>query len=105
METTIYKLSDEDYASLASEIKGRLLSPCYFTGVVETTGACGEILRLTASLILYRRRPDNRNRYECYDTICGISAVWWDFLCEDESGVVADDFDFERFTNFLIEEE
>ena len=105
METTIYKLSDEDYASLASEIKGRLLSPCYFTGVVETQGVCGEILRLTASLILYRRRPDNRNRYEQHDTICGVSAVWWDFLCEDESGVVADDFDFERFTKFLIEEE
>ena len=104
METTIYKLSDEDYAALASEIKGRL-SPCYFTGVVETKGVCGEILRLTASLILYRRRPDNRNKYERYDTICDISAVWWDFLCEDEEGVITDDFDFERFINFLIEEE
>ena len=105
MKTTIYKLTDEDYAALASEIKGRLLSPCYFTGVVETKGACGEILRLTASLILYRRRPNNRNRYEHYDTICVVSAVWWDFLCEEEDGVVYDDFDFERFRTFLIEEE
>ena len=105
METTIYKLSDEDYAALASEIKGRLLSPCYFTGVVEAKGACGEILRLTASLILYRRRPDNRNRYKKHDTICGVSAVWWDFLCEGDEGVIYDAFDFERFTTFLIEEE
>ena len=105
METTIYKLSDEDYAALASEIKGRLLSPCYFTGVVETIGCNGEILRLTASLILYRRRPDNRNTYECHDTVCNVSAVWWDFLCEDDEGIVADDFDFEKFITFLIEEE
>lgn len=105
MKTTIYKLTDEDYAALASEIKGRLLSPCYFTGVVETKGACGEILRLTTSLILYRRHPNNRNRYEHYDTICDVSAVWWDFLCEEEEGVVYDDFDFERFRTFLIEEE
>ena len=105
MKTTIYKLSDEDYAALASEIKGRLLSPCYFTGVVETNGVCGEVLRLTASLILYRRRPDNRNKYERHDTICDVSAVWWDFLCEDEEGLVYDDFDFERFRTFLIEEE
>ncbi|MBR6655878.1 MAG: hypothetical protein IKL20_04675 [Alistipes sp.] len=104
MESTIYKLSDEDYAALASEIKGRLLSPCYFTGVVETKGVSGEILRLTASLILYRRRPDNRNKYERQDTICGVSAVWWDFLCEDDEGVILDDFDFEQFTKHLIEE-
>ena len=105
MKTTIYKLSDEDYAALADEIKGKLLSPCYFTGVVEAVGSCGEILRLTASLILYRRRPDNRNKYERYDTICGISAVWWDFVCESDEGVVSDDFDFEKFITFLIEEE
>jgi hypothetical protein len=105
MKSSIYKLSDEDYAALAGEIKGRLLSPCYFTGVVETQGVCGEVLRLTASLILYRRRPDNRNNYERYDTICDVSPVWWDFLCEDDEGVVYDDFDFERFRTFLIEEE
>ena len=105
METTIYKLSEEDYAALASEIKGRLLSPCYFTGVVETRGVCGEVLRLTASLILYRRRPDNRNKYERHDTICDVSAVWWDFLCEGEEGNIPDDFDFEKFITFLIEEE
>ncbi len=105
MKTTIYKLSEEDYYALASEIKGRLLSPCYFTGVVEVKGACGESLRLTASLILYRRRPDNRNKYERHDTICGVSAVWWDFLCENDEGVVFDDFDFEKFTKHLIEEE
>ena len=104
MRKTIYKLSDEDYANLADEIKGRLLSPCYFTGVVEAKGCCGEILRLTASLILYRRRPDLRNTYERHDTICGVSAVWWDFVCEGDEGIIYDDFDFEKFTNHLIEE-
>jgi hypothetical protein len=31
--------------------------------------------------------------------------VWWDFFCEDEEGVICDDFDFEKLTSFLIEEE
>jgi hypothetical protein len=105
MKNFIYKLSEEDYAALASEIKSKLLSPCYFTGVVETIGASGESLRLTASLILYRRRPDTRNTFERHDTIYGVSAVWWDFLCEGEEGVIYDDFDFEKFITFLIEEE
>ena len=105
MKSRIYKLSEEDYAALAAEIKGKLLSPCYFTGVVETTSASGECLRLTASLILYRRRPDTRNHFERYDTICNVSAVWWDFLCEGEDGIIYDDFDFEKFITFLIEEE
>ena len=105
METTIYKLSEEEYHSLASEIKSKLMSPCYFTGVVEISGRNETILRLTASLILYRRRPDNRNKYERHDPICNISAVWWDFVCEGEEGIILDDFDFEKFTTFLIEEE
>ncbi len=105
MSSRIYKLSDEDYAALASEVKEKLLSPCYFTGVAEAVG-CGEyILRLTASLILYRRRPKGHDHYDRYDTICDIAAVWWDFSCEDEEGVVLDDFDFERFRKHLIEEE
>ena len=82
-----------------------LLSPCYFTGTIEIEGREGESLRLTASLILYRRRPDKRNNHEQHDTICNVSAVWWDFFCEDEEGVICDDFDFEKLTSFLIEEE
>lgn len=105
MKNTIYKLSEEDYYALASEIKGKLMSPCYFTGVVETIGREDIVLRLTASLILYRRRPDNRNKYERHDPICNISAVWWDFVCEGEEGIIYDDFDFAKFTTFLIEEE
>lgn len=105
MKTTIYKLSEEDYDALAREIKSRLMSPCYFTGVVEVIGRDDVVLRLTASLILYRRRPDTRNRYEQHDPISHISAVWWDFVCEGEEGIIYDDFDFARFTTFLIEEE
>ena len=105
MRNTIYKLSEEEYAEFASEIKGRLLSPCYFTGTIDIEGREGESLRLTASLILYRRRPDKRNLYDQHDTICGVSAVWWDFVCEDDEGIIYDDFDFEKFTSFLIEEE
>ena len=105
MRREIYKLSEEDYAALAAEVKSKLMSPCYFTGVVEVIGREDVILRLTASLIFYRRRPDNRNHYERHDTICHISAVWWDFLCEGDEGVICDDFDFEKFSSFLIEEE
>ncbi len=102
MQKRIYKLSDEDYAALAEQILARLSTPCYFTGVVETEGACGEALRLTASLILYRRR---QSKLTPYDTIYSVMPVWWDFVCEDEEGVVYDDFDFDRFKSFLIEEE
>uniref|UniRef100_UPI0040560D66 hypothetical protein n=1 Tax=Alistipes sp. TaxID=1872444 RepID=UPI0040560D66 len=105
MNSTIYKLSEEDYAAIADEIKTRLLSPCYFTGVVEVVGCEDTILRLTASLILYRHRPDSRNKYESYDSIYGVSAVWWDFVCEGEEGIIYDDFDFEKFSTFLIDEE
>ncbi len=105
MNSTIYKLSDEDYTALAEEIKKRLLTPCYFTGVVEVLGREENILRLTASLILYRRRPNHCDKHDSHDTICGVSAVWWDFVCEGEEGIIYDDFDFERFTKHLIEEE
>ena len=105
MNNTIYKLSEEDYMAIAAKVKGRLMSPCYFTGVVEIEGRDECVLRLTASLILYRRRPDTRNQCERYDTICNVSAVWWDFVCEDEEGIVLDDFDFEQFEKYLIEEE
>lgn len=101
----IYKLFDEDYEAIATEIKGRLTTPCYFTGVIEVIGREDTILRLTASLILYRRRPDGRSNYAQTDSIYDISAVWWDFVCEGEEGVIWDDFDFERFREFLIDEE
>ncbi len=105
MNNTIYKLSEEDYMAIATQVKGRLMSPCYFTGVIEVEGRDECVLRFTASLILYRRRPDTRNQFERYDTICNVSAVWWDFVCEGEEGIVLDDFDFEKFEKYLIEEE
>lgn len=105
MQKRIYKVSEEDYAAIASEIKERLLSPCYFTGVVETECATGEVLRLTASLILYRHAHSSDRGYNLYDSIYDVSAVWWDFLCEDEEGIVWDDFDFERLKIALMEEE
>ena len=105
METKIYKLSEEDYDALAAEVKSKLMSPCYFTGVVEAVGREDVILRLTASIIIYRRRPDSRNTYDRHDPISHTSVVWWDFVCEGEEGIICDDFDFAKFTTFLIEEE
>ena len=101
MNRRIYRLSEEDYASFASKIESKLLSPCYFTGTIEIEGASGEALRLTASLILYRRDYPNSR----FGTIYDISPVWWDFQCEDEEGIICDDFDFEKFKSFVIEEE
>jgi hypothetical protein len=103
MENKIYKLSDEDYAAIATEVEARLTTPCYFTGVIEVPGRDDTTLRFTASLILYRHRPDIRSNYEKYDAIYDVSPVWWDFVCEGEEGIIWDDFDFERFTQFLID--
>lgn len=105
MEKRIYTLSDEEYATFAEKIKGRLASPCYFTGTIEILGREGESLCLTASLILYRRRVDDFTQYGAHDAIYAVVPVWWDFYCEDDEGIVFDDFDFVRFRSFLIEEE
>jgi hypothetical protein len=101
MNRRIYRLSEEDYYSFASEIEKRLNTPCYFSGNIEIESASGEALRLTASLILYRRGyPGTR-----FGPICDVSQVWWDFQCEDEEGVICDDFDFDKLRAALIEEE
>lgn len=104
MDEKIYRLSDEDYAALAEAVMGKLMSPCYFTGVVEVEGHDDYILRLTASLILYRGRISDRSILNPDNSVWGVSAVWWDFVCEGEEGIIYDDFDFDRFTQFLIEE-
>ena len=90
---------------MAEKIKEKLMTPHYFTGAVECEGAGGEVLRLVASLILYRKRVSNPTQDGIYGDISDISAVWWDFYCEDDEGIVFDDFDFVRFRSFLIEEE
>ena len=104
MERKIYRLSEEDYANLAQEVLGRLMSPSYFTGVVEVVGHDDYILRLTASLILYRGRISDRSILNPDNSIWGVSAVWWDLVCEGDEGIICDDFDFEKFTEFIIEE-
>ena len=105
MKERNYTLSAEDYAALADEIRGRLTTPCYFTGAVETRGSEGESLRFTASLILYRRQVDDPTAYGAHDSIYAVAPVWWDFVCEDEDGHLFDDFDFAEFRQYLIEEE
>ena len=104
MDEKIYRLSDEDYAALAEAVMGKLMSPCYFTGVVEVEGRDEVALRLTASLILHRNRAYDRSILNPDNSVWGVSAVWWDFVCEGEEGIIYDDFDFDRFTQFLIEE-
>ena len=105
MKERIYTLSEEEYATLAEEIKGRLNSPCYFSGTVEIEGREGKTLRFTASLILYRRHVAETTQYDVHDTIYAVVPVWWDFLCEGEEGIIFDDFDFAEFRKHLIEEE
>ena len=99
MNRHFYKVAEEDYATLAEKIRENLMSPHYFTGVAECEGASGEVLRLVASLILYRKRE--------IDDSCGrisdISAVWWDFQCENEEGTCDDDFDFNKLCNYIID--
>ncbi len=99
----IYKISDEEYFELARRVCGQLSSPCYFSGTVEMEGTSADaVLRLTASLIIYRRKAEPFTPNDEGDTIEHISAVWWDFICEDERGIVEDDFDFEKFSEAMM---
>ena len=103
MNRNFYRVSEEEYAALAEKIREKLMSPHYFTGAVEVEGAGGEILRLVASLILYRRSVTNPANGEKYGDISDVSAVWWDFYCEDEDGLCQDDFDFDKLCNYIID--
>ncbi len=103
MYNHFYKLSEEDYATLAEKIRESLMTPCYFTGSVECEGAQGERLHLVASLILYRKPVINPVGNESCSTIYEVSAVWWDFVCEGEDGNIEDDFDFDKLCNFIID--
>ena len=105
MYNHFYKLSEEDYSSLATKIRENLMSPCYFTGAVECEGAQGERLRLVASLILYRKPVANPIGNDPRSSIYEVSAVWWDFFCEDEDGNMSDDFDFDKLCNYIIDRE
>lgn len=103
MNRNFYRVSEEEYATLAERIRERLMSPHYFTGAVEVEGVGGEILRLVASLILYRRSVANPEEGERYGGISDVSAVWWDFYCEGDDGLIADDFDFDKLCNYIID--
>ena len=103
-ERAIYKMSSEDYANIAKEVSSNLISPHYFSGTATVVSATGdETLRLTASLIIHRRQPKYFDPQDEGDTIRHIVAVWWDFVCEDEEGLLQDDFDFERFEEAMCE--
>ncbi len=104
MVKKFYALADEDYAALAEAIHGKLLRPCYFSGTVEVANVNGDTLRLTATLLLYRHIASDPSAYDAHDPIYDVAAVWWDFQCEDEEGIVEEDFDFDRLCDFLIEE-
>lgn len=100
----IYKISSEEYTALAQEVCAKLISPSYFSGTATIASPTGEeTLRLTASLIIYRRKPVHFDPQDEGDTIEHIVAVWWDFICEDDEGILEDDFDFERFEEAMQE--
>lgn len=103
MVKKFYALADEDYAALAEAIHGKLLRPCYFSGTVEVANVNGDTLRLTATLLLYRHLASDPSAYDAHDAIYDVAAVWWDFQCEDEEGIVEEDFDVDRLCDFLIE--
>ncbi len=104
MGKRFYALAEEDYSALAEAIHGKLLRPCYFSGTIEVANVNGDTLRLTATLLLYRHLASDPSDYDAHDSIYDVVPVWWDFQCEDEEGIVEDDFDFDRFCQFLIEE-
>ena len=90
------------YSALASKILEEASSPNYFSGRVEIVTSSNVEVELVASLIIYRRKAEPFKTYDEGDTIEHISAVWWDFLCEDEEGTLEDDFDLEKFTEAML---
>lgn len=99
----MYKISEEEYYELAQWILDSLTSPCYFTGVVAIEGVSDDVtIRLTASLILYRRQAKPFIDGDEGDTIYKVVDVWWDIECEGADGVRECDFDLERLKYYII---
>ncbi|MDE7304293.1 MAG: hypothetical protein K2N04_00025 [Alistipes sp.] len=72
----MYSVSSELYGQVAASLAEAIGAKSYFSGSVEAS-ADGAEWRLTASVIVYRRRvslPEGE-----FDTIADLVPVWWEF--------------------------
>ena len=95
----MFQVLPELYDEIAIRLREAFGDGGYYSGSVEC--AVGEIVcRLTASLILYRRRdewPEGR-RFRLTDVV----PVWWEFHIVTTEGEVPNDFSFTDLKPFLL---
>lgn len=87
----MYPVSSELYRQVAALLAEAVGSRSYFSGSVEG-GAEGAAWRLTASVIVYRRRvslPEGTA-----EPIADLVPVWWEFHTFAAKGEVPNDFSF-----------
>ena len=94
----MYLVSAELYDMAADLLVERIDRSDYFSGTVEFEYG-GVECRLTASVIVYRRREVLPERE--YDRICDLVPVWWEFHTVMPEGEVLNDFSFSELKRWL----
>lgn len=94
----IYSVSTELYLEVAARLAEAIGGGSYFSG--SLTFPFGDMeCRLTASLIVYRRRerlPEGDR-----DAIADLVPVWWEFHTTGDGGEVLNDFSFACLRTYL----
>lgn len=95
----MYSVSAELYDLAADLLVERIDRSDYFSGTVEFEYGCVEC-RLTASVIVYRRREVLPERE--YDRICDLVPVWWEFHTTIDGVERLNDFTFSEIRERLL---
>ncbi|MGN0007517.1 MAG: hypothetical protein ACI35T_05420 [Alistipes sp.] len=95
----MYNLTPEMYQDLAAAVLQSLSNISYFNGSVSAFDGATEC-RLTATLIIYRRRVDILSGET--DSITGVVPVWWECHTEIDGVEIDNDFDFALFRDVMI---
>ncbi len=92
------------YMAIAAKILEEAASPHYFSGRVELLTALDAEVELTATLIIYRRRPQPLDE-AAVDSVSNVVPVWWDVVVRNGEGepVFDHDFDFEKLRLALLD--
>ncbi|MDE7005913.1 MAG: hypothetical protein K2O82_05255 [Alistipes sp.] len=94
----MYSVSSELYGQVAASLAEAIGASNYFSGSVDAA-ADGVAWRLTASVIVYRRRVSLPEGEE--DAIVDLVPVWWEFHTVAPDGEMLNDFSFDDLRNAI----